>query len=154
MHAGLPDTTCHQTLKKQVKLEKHQDIQSWHSSQIFAHSYDAHDAHVGTHSTMAGVNTHNCKLSMNCWIDLEMRAGRHLGILKRQVKWQWPHRASRHRVESGPDAGTHESLVYFSYMKDLMVFLTFFSCEGAERALLHFPPTFLRVFNAWNLNHR
>ena len=62
--------------------------------------------------------------------------------------------ASRHRVGSEPDAGTHESLAYFSYMKYLMDFLTFFSCEGAERALLYFPPTFLRVFNAWNLNHR
>jgi hypothetical protein len=80
-----------------------------------------------------------------------MRAGSHLGILKRQVKWQWLQRASSHRVGSGPDAGTHESLAYFSYMKYLMDFLTFFSCEGAERALLYFPPTFLRVCNAWNL---
>ncbi len=47
---------------------------------------------------------------MNCEINLEMRAGRHLGILKRQVKWQWRQRASSHREGSGPDAGTHEQL--------------------------------------------
>ena len=39
----------------QVELEKHQDIQSWHASQLLAHSYNAH---VGTHITM--VNTHKC----------------------------------------------------------------------------------------------
>ncbi len=35
--------------KNQVKLEKHQEIQSWHACQLLAHSYDAH---VGTPSTM------------------------------------------------------------------------------------------------------
>ncbi len=74
------------------------------------------------------------QLSVNRWINMKIMAGRHLHNWRDKCQcWVAMSTTSKppsstRLLGSGPDAGTHELLTYFHYMKYLMDFLIFLQC--------------------------